>query len=86
MKQVIVEIEGMQCGMCEAHINNVIRQNFPVRKVISSHKRGNAVLVVEEEIEEQKLRDVIKETGYQVKAVSMQAYEKKGLFSRRKRS
>ena len=40
MYQTTVKIDGMMCGMCESHINDVIRQNFAVKKVTSSHKKG----------------------------------------------
>ena len=28
------------CGMCEAHVNDAIRREFPVGKVSSSRKKG----------------------------------------------
>lgn len=37
MIKISVGIEGMACGMCEAHINNAVRQAFSVKKVTSSH-------------------------------------------------
>ena len=39
VKQIMVKIDGMMCGMCESHINDVIRKNFQVHKVRSSHKK-----------------------------------------------
>lgn len=80
MKQITVQVEGMQCGMCESHINDVVRRHFQVKKVTSSHRKGTTIIVTKEEIDKQKLRTVIEETGYQVLAVSEEPYEKKGLF------
>ena len=40
MIQTNIGINGMMCGMCESHINDVIRQNFKIKKVTSSHKKG----------------------------------------------
>ena len=32
MEKITVKIEGMMCGMCEAHINDVIRRIYPKAK------------------------------------------------------
>lgn len=31
MVKITVRVEGMACGMCEAHINEVVRNAFPVK-------------------------------------------------------
>ena len=43
MEKITVEVSGMMCGMCEAHINDAVRKAFPdVEKVNSSRaKDGN---------------------------------------------
>lgn len=64
MKKVILKIDGMACGMCEAHMNDCIRANFPVKKVTSSYKKGETVLLTEELPNEEALRKVIASTGY----------------------
>ncbi len=33
MVKIILGIEGMACGMCEAHINEAVRNAFHVKKV-----------------------------------------------------
>ena len=35
MVKITVGIEGMACRMCEAHINEAVRNVFQVKKVIS---------------------------------------------------
>lgn len=81
MIRTVARIDGMMCGMCEAHINDVIRSHFRVKKVSSSHGKGEAVILSEEEINEDILRTVIKETGYNVISVTSAPYEKKGFFA-----
>ena len=81
MIRTVVGIDGMMCGMCEAHINDVIRSHFRVKKVSSSHGKGEAVILSEEEINEEILRTAIKETGYTVTSVTSAPYEKKGFFA-----
>ena len=36
MEQIIAKIDGMMCGMCESHMNDMVRNNFKVKKVTSS--------------------------------------------------
>ena len=50
MIKITIQIEGMQCGMCEAHINDVMRREFPVKKVSSSHAKGQTVIITEDEL------------------------------------
>lgn len=40
MIKIILGIEGMACGMCEAHINNEVRNAFNIQKVTSSHTKN----------------------------------------------
>lgn len=84
MTETVVMIDGMVCGMCESHINDVVRKNFDVKKVSSSHSKGRCVILSEQPIDESALRSTINATGYEVKDVtSGPAPEKHGLFGRR---
>lgn len=40
MIKTTLTIDGMMCPMCESHINDVIRKDFEIKKVSSSHKRA----------------------------------------------
>jgi copper chaperone CopZ len=80
MNKITVKISGMMCGMCESHVNDAIRKAFSVKKVTSSHTKGEAVILAEGAVSEEQLRAVIDRTGYQVQSVSVEPYEKKGLF------
>ena len=80
MIKTTVQIEGMACSMCEAHINDAIRAAFPVKKVHSSHKKGVTEIVSEAELSRDALREVIGKTGYQMVSASSEPYQKKGLF------
>ena len=50
MVQITLKIQGMMCGMCESHINDAIRQAFPVKKVTSSHTKGETVILADQAI------------------------------------
>ena len=81
MTQLTLRIDGMSCGMCESHVNDTIRQKFNIKKVTSSHKKGQTVIVTNEPIDYDKLKAAISETGYEVLDVKEEPYEKKGIFS-----
>ena len=80
MIQITVQVDGMMCGMCESHVNDAVRKAFPVKKVTSSHAKGQTVILTEDDISEEELRAAIGQTGYEVRSVSRAPYEKKGLF------
>ena len=81
MIQYTVAVDGMACSMCEAHINEAVRKALPVKKVTSSHTKGQTVILSETELDETALRRAISDTGYQVLSIQSQPYQKKGLFS-----
>ena len=80
MTQITLKIDGMMCGMCESHINDAIRGHFTVKKVTSYHTKGETVILTENDIDEEKLKAVIGETGYELKSIEKATYEKKGGF------
>ena len=81
MIQYTVDVEGMACSMCEAHVNDAVRKAFSVKKVTSSHSKGQTQILSEKELDEEALRQAISATGYRVLAICSQPYEKKGPFS-----
>lgn len=81
MIQTIVQVSGMACSMCEAHVNDAVRSALNVKKVTSSHAKGETVILSDEPLDADKLRETINATGYQVGDISSAPYEKKGLFS-----
>ena len=81
MEKITVKIEGMMCGMCEAHINDVIRRIYPkAKKLVVARKRNEAAFVSDEPVDEETLRKSIAETGYTFVSYASEPYEKKGLF------
>ncbi len=81
MVRIILGVEGMACGMCEAHINDAVRNAFRVKKVTSSRAKKQTVIISPDELSEAELKSVIKNAGYEVVSISCEPYEKKGLFS-----
>lgn len=80
MVKITVRVGGMMCGMCESHVNDAMRRAFPVKKVASSHSKGETVILTEAELSEEQLRAAISAVGYEVLSVSREPYQKRGLF------
>ena len=59
MIETILKVDGMVCGMCESHINDTVRNRFPVQKVTSSHTKGETVILSPEPLDEQALHAAI---------------------------
>ena len=71
-------VEGMSCAMCEAHINEAVRKSFSVRKVTSSRRKGVTEILSDAPLDAAALRAVIDKTGYTLREVKSEPYEKKG--------
>ena len=82
MIKTTVKVDGMMCGMCESHVNDAVRKAFQVDKVSSSHSKGETTLITDAPVDEPRLKAAINATGYEVKGITSEPYEKKkGLFS-----
>lgn len=77
MVETVVKIDGMMCGMCESHICEHIRRNFKVRKVSASHRTGQVVVLSEEPLSIELLKEKINEIGYTVLDVKSGLSQKK---------
>ena len=80
MVETILRVDGMMCGMCEAHMNDLIRKNFKVKKVTSSAKDGETVIISDAELDIPWAKKQIKDIGYELVDYTSEPYEKKGLF------
>jgi len=80
MVKITANVEGMMCGMCEAHVNDAVRKAFDVKSVKSSHSKKTTEIVSENELDLEKVREVIDATGYTVKDIQSEPWKKKGLF------
>ena len=84
MIKTVLKIDGMMCSMCEAHMNDAIRKALPVKKVTSSHAKGETEILSEAPLDEAKLKAAVAATGYTLRGITVEPYEKKGfsLFGR----
>lgn len=86
MNKVTLNVEGMMCGMCEAHVCDAIRKVCGDDvKVSASHTDGTAEILMEDQPDVARIKSAVKETGYKVTGVNVEAVEekkKKGFFHR----
>lgn len=79
MIKTIVGIEGMMCGMCEAHINDAFRKTFQNIKIKASRKKRCAEIISEAELPEALVRKTVEDSGYTATSYAVQPYSKASL-------
>ncbi|MCD8325910.1 MAG: ATPase P [Lachnospiraceae bacterium] len=78
MNKITLKIDGMQCGMCEAHVNDAIRKACGEKvKVSSSHTSGTAEIILDGTPDIARIKSAVKADGYKVLDVNVEPYEKK---------
>ena len=74
----------MHCGMCETHVNDVVRRVEGVKKVASSHAKGRTEVIAEDAVNIELIKETIAKQGYGVGRIETHPYEKHGLFTRKR--
>lgn len=84
MVKTTLSIDGMICSMCEAHVSDVVRNNFNVKKVSANHSKGSCEIISDASIDREKLTKALDGIGYKLLSLSEEPYEKKkfSLFHR----
>ncbi len=72
MFKVTLKVDGMACGMCEKRVNSAIEAEFDVKKVASSHKKAQTVVTSKEELDVERLKNVIEDCGYTVGDITVE--------------
>lgn len=81
MKRITMKIDGMMCGMCEAHVCDAIRKAVPsARKVKASRHKKEASFLTDAAIDTDFLKAAVDATGYICQDIETASYERKGLF------
>ena len=83
MIRTTLKIDGMMCGMCEAHVCDAIRKAVPAaKKVTASRAKKEATFVTDGAVDADALKAAVDATGYTCLSVLSQPYEKKGWLRR----
>ena len=63
MYKYLLGIDGMGCGMCEAHVEETIRKHIKIKKIKASHVKNNVVIITELDLKEEDFKKVLDPTG-----------------------
>jgi copper chaperone CopZ len=66
MNKYVLGIDGMGCGSCEAHVQDVIRRNIKAKSIKASHVKNNLVVISEEVLSIEDFKKILDPTGYLV--------------------
>ena len=72
MVKITVNVEGMMCPHCEAHVNEAVKTAFGAEDVVSSHENKTTVFTSPKAVNEAKIREVIKNAGYEVTGITQE--------------
>ncbi len=79
--KITLQVEGMACPRCEAHMNEAVKKAFPqITSVTSSHENGETVIVTDTPISDGAIKKALAQTGYQIGRITRDGEKKKGLF------
>lgn len=82
MIKIELHIDGMKCGMCEAHINDVLRKVKNVKNVKSSHSKGLCTVIALDDTNIEDITNAITKEGYRVLDKQIEHFEKQNFFSK----
>ena len=60
-----IQIKGMMCAHCEAHVKKALEALDGVTGAVPSHEQGTAVLELNGDVPEEALRRAVEEAGYE---------------------
>ena len=64
MVKIYLNVNGMMCGMCEAHVNDIKKKTTKIKKVKSSHKKKETIINMESRKDLGLIINAIKSLGY----------------------
>ena len=64
-----MKIEGMMCGHCEAAVKKCLEAFAEVSEAVVSHEAGTAVVTLNEELPDEKLKQAVEEKDYKVLSI-----------------
>ena len=69
MKTVVLNVEGMMCKHCVAHVEKALKGVIGVQEVVVSLENGTATVTAEVDVSNEILKDVVVEAGYEVTSI-----------------
>lgn len=69
MYKIEIEIDGMKCGMCEAHVNDLFRKNIKIKKIKSSHFSSKTIIFSDQDVSDEFIINILKNSGYKITSI-----------------
>lgn len=66
MKKKEFNVKGMHCSSCEMLVKDSLEELDNVKKVEASAKDGKVTVYYEDEVDDSKIKKIIKEEGYEI--------------------
>ncbi|MCR5786759.1 MAG: heavy-metal-associated domain-containing protein [Acholeplasmatales bacterium] len=66
MNKIEINIDGMMCGMCEAHVNDLFRRHIIIKKIKSNHYMKKTIIITEEDPSDELIKSSLEGSGYNV--------------------
>ncbi len=76
MNKIILKINGMKCGMCEAHVNNLFRTKLNIKKIKSNHIKNETLIFTNLEISDDSLKNALENSGYTIESIEREDAKK----------
>ena len=61
-----LSVDGMMCGMCETHVNDLVRKNLKVNKVKSNRRKKLTIIVSDHPLNESDIQKAFEGSGYKL--------------------
>lgn len=65
----VIEIKGMMCGHCEAHVKKALEALEGVASAEASHEKGTAVVQLSGSVDDAALKKAVEKEGYEVTGI-----------------
>ena len=66
MKELKINIKGMECGGCENRVETAIKKLEGIETVSADHESGDVVITSKDEINKDAILEVIDNLGYEI--------------------
>ncbi len=67
--QKVIEIKGMMCGHCEAHVKKALEALDGIASAEASHEKGTAIVQLSGSVDDAALKKAVEEEGYEVTGI-----------------
>jgi len=66
MKKMVIKIEGMSCSHCQKRVEEALKRQKEVKEVEVDLREKKAEVVLNQDIDERKMKELIEDLGYEV--------------------